>query len=188
MAKLTDVLSCSAVSVTYPETTTTSTIEVRASSLLREAGVDGQLPVPLEHIAKFLGFEPIGFIPVPNADPKADTTKVSGMIDYKNKKIFVNTDESNVRQRFTLAHEIGHAVLHSGEDDAIVDLRASIDNPSSQKEIEANRFAAALLMPRDQFVRLWFQVKGDINTLCTSFGASRQAVEIRIANTVNAKA
>ena len=160
-----------------------SEIERAATKLRKDARVDEQLPVPLEEIAKSLGFESIGFEPTMD---NPDTALISGMIDYAKKKIFVNTTQSLERQRFTLAHEIGHAYLHmdQGRLPAIVDFRADMDHPRSEKEKEANQFAAALLMPREPFVRQWLQWKGDIDTLGKIFGASRQAVEIRQDSTV----
>lgn len=52
--------------------------------------------------------------------------------------IFLNTSKSGERGRFDAAHELGHLVLH-GEYQVL-------DRPSA--EVEANRFAAAFLMPR----------------------------------------
>lgn len=140
------------------------------------------MPVPLEKIALYLGFTTAGFSP-----NSADLAKVSGMIDYAQNKIFINTSESLPRQRFTLAHEIGHAYLHKENAGAgtIVDFRAELDAPSSPKEVEANQFAAALLMPLDVFVRRWLALKGDVEQLAKAFVASRQAVQIRVESTVN---
>lgn len=64
--------------------------------------------------------------------------------------IYVNSREPSVRQRFTAAHELGHYLLHRSligervEDNYL--LRAA--GFSNQQEIEANRFAANLLMPK----------------------------------------
>ena len=66
------------------------------------------------------------------------------------------------RQRFTIAHEIGHFLLHTDEDVHIDEKRpiGRRDDLSSQAvdacEIEANQFAAELLMPESlvrEFVR-----------------------------------
>lgn len=157
-------------------------IERSASALLKEAGVEDQFPVPLEKIAAFLGYESIGFGPEPN---NAETANISGLIDYSNKKIYVNTSQSLSRQRFTLAHEIGHAYLHKEGNEGIVDLRSNIDNPQTEKEREANQFAAALLMPKKEFIRQWVQWKGDTEMLSKLFGASKDAVKIRKENTVD---
>jgi Zn-dependent peptidase ImmA (M78 family) len=158
-------------------------IENRALTLIEKAGVEEELPVPLEKIAAFLGFQTFGFVPEAN-DP--DTANVSGMIDYANRQIFVNTAESLPRQRFTLAHELGHASLHGADNAPIIDFRSELDQPNSDKEREANQFAAALLMPRTDFIRQWVKWKGDVEMLGRIFGASKQAVEIRCKATVNA--
>jgi Zn-dependent peptidase ImmA (M78 family) len=69
--------------------------------------------------------------------------------------IGVNSLHHPNRQRFTIAHEIGHFLLHKGEE-IIVDrnFRVSFRDGDSGKaekpeEIEANYFAAELLMPAD---------------------------------------
>jgi len=49
--------------------------------------------------------------------------------------------EHGDRDRFTLAHELGHIILHSFRPEA------------ARAEDEANRFAGALLLPRDQMLR-----------------------------------
>jgi len=154
-------------------------IESSAFTLLKEAGVEDQYPVPLETVATYLGFKTHGFAP---DEGDTITVKVSGLIDYGSKTIYVNTTESLARQRFTLAHEIGHAYLHRKTEGAVVDFRAEMDNPHEDKEREANQFAAALLMPREQFIRQWLQWKGDVEMLSTVFGASKEAVKVRGKN------
>lgn len=71
--------------------------------------------------------------------------------------IGINSGNSSRRQRFTIAHEPGHWYLHKGKP-LIVDQSVMINNrndvssqATSQQEIEANQFAAALLMP-ERFV------------------------------------
>lgn len=83
------------------------------------------------------------------------------------KVIGVNAANSDLRQRFTIAHELGHLLLHEGDlildyavrthfrgDNVRVNFR---DHESSlatnSEEIEANRFAAEILMPRDMIFR-----------------------------------
>lgn len=70
-----------------------------------------------------------------------DADKIDGLsihTDYKTPIIFINNSFSSDRQRFTLAHEIGHLVLHFQKD---LDGTRDIEN-------EANRFASEFLMPR----------------------------------------
>lgn len=80
---------------------------------------------------------------------------VSGMLVMKENKavIVVNSNHPKNRQRFTMAHELGHYLLHRKYanvffDESLVFFR---DDQSSEgkkyQEIEANRFAAELLMP-----------------------------------------
>ena len=64
--------------------------------------------------------------------------------------IFTNTCSRLSREIFTLAHEIGHSLLHIGEGTSFVDDQITISDKSTDvKEQEANYFAAYLLMPDD---------------------------------------
>lgn len=85
--------------------------------------------------------------------PVIDVDGVSLNLKKPNKRpeILINTRIPQVRQRFTLAHEFGHVIIpwHFGT------IFSSIAHPSREadmayreKEAEANRFAAELLMPR----------------------------------------
>ncbi len=81
---------------------------------------------------------------------------VSGALIIKDgiATIGVNQSESRVRRRFTVAHELGHFILHNSDNNLFVDKGSQIlfrNEGSSygvlQREKEANAFAAALLMP-----------------------------------------
>lgn len=68
--------------------------------------------------------------------------------------IGVNSKHSTTRQRFTIAHEIGHLLLHAPASDEAVhfdEIFMRRDLVSAQgtdlREVEANLFAAELLMP-----------------------------------------
>ena len=76
------------------------------------------------------------------------------------------------RQRFTLAHEICHLVLHS--------RRRHVKNP----EAEANRFAAALLVPRNRAEEMFAEevTLGDLRQMKVRWGISIQALIMRAAN------
>jgi Zn-dependent peptidase ImmA (M78 family) len=70
---------------------------------------------------------------------------------------FINKNQSQVRQRFSIAHELGHLLLHASSGSQLeasihLDKHTFYRNPLSSKGIdeqekEANRFAAELLMP-----------------------------------------
>lgn len=68
--------------------------------------------------------------------------------------IFTNTSSRLSREIFTLAHELGHVVLHMEESASFVDDSMSISgNCLDDKEEEANYFAACLLMPFDEVAK-----------------------------------
>jgi len=75
--------------------------------------------------------------------------------------IGVNQDHSYVRQKFTIAHELGHFVYHNG-DELCVDFidtemtTPDLDEQQRSEETKANQFAASLLMPME-----W--IKGDFH-------------------------
>ena len=112
----------------------------------------------------------------------------------------VNTFHARSRQRFTVAHEIGHWRLHlQGKTSGIfVDRPAEVlfrDRLSSQgvdkKEVEANSFAAALLMPasfveaeaRRQFKRDPRTSDDElVGALANRFDVSDQAMRYRLIN------
>lgn len=65
--------------------------------------------------------------------------------------IFTNTCSRLAREIFTLAHEIGHIVLHMEHEESFIDDMVTIyGNCTNEKEKEANYFAACLLMPADE--------------------------------------
>lgn len=68
--------------------------------------------------------------------------------DEGSSKIVVNRGESTVRQRFTLAHELGHLMLgHKGESFRRLDSGEYKETFERMKEVAANKFAANLIMP-----------------------------------------
>ena len=160
----------------------------KAQHLRSQANVHAA-PVSLEIIAATLGAR-IHFEPYEGED-------MSGMA-YRQpdgqRVIGVNSLHSKRRQRFTLAHEIGHLVLHASED-LHVDANFPIgfrDGKSSlaidDKEIEANQFAAELLMPAAWVLRdaqdLHIDFEGDdeaIQELADKYDVSLRAMTIRLS-------
>ena len=111
--------------------------------------------------------------------------------------IGVNSSHSVTRQRFTIAHEIGHFLLHTDEDVHIDEKRpiGRRDDLSGQAvdacEIEANQFAAELLMPESlvrEFVRNLgsnhpeTSVEDAIEELARTFRVSQLAMTYRLTN------
>ncbi len=104
--------------------------------------------------------------------------------------VVINRRHHPNRQRFTAAHELGHYFLHACEDDHIFVDKAYHRSPLSstgiyQQEIEANRFAAALLMPEEFIIEHTDGIDLtdlDIYRLADEFGVSEQAMTLRLAN------
>lgn len=138
----------------------------------------GQLlfPLPVAELAELKGFIVQVFT------PKMDKTyDVSGIIDYENNSIYVNEFDSPTRQRFTIAHELGHLALHENQG-SIVDFRKEIFdfNISDEREVEANSFAAELLMPVKEFLEQYEKNQKAIFMISLYFNVSAIAVKYRI--------
>lgn len=115
----------------------------------------------------------------------------AGLLDGRAKLIAVEGLDGAPRQRFSLAHELGHYVLHflpqpngrglftCTSQDMMVQ-QAQADLVHARQEMEANQFAAALLMP-EAAVRAMHQVVGGrLFALARHFQVSQQAMEIRL--------
>lgn len=83
---------------------------------------------------------------------------------------------SPLRDRFTIGHELGHYFLHSKQGE--IPLVAARKG-SGRLEWEANWFAAALLMPVEEFRQVCVDHKDDIERIAATFGVSRDAARIR---------
>ncbi|GFD67918.1 ImmA/IrrE family metallo-endopeptidase [Alteromonas sp. KUL106] len=74
------------------------------------------------------------------------------MNDKENRWIMtINSLHHPHRQRFTMAHELGHFIKHSPISSRFHDTNFFRNSESNQMETEANNFAADLLMPKDKF-------------------------------------
>lgn len=128
---------------------------------------------------------------------------VSGILINKANDVVIGYNEhhSTSRKRFTKAHELGHFVLKHGRDGLFVDQKKHFviyrnDQSSTGEkgqEIEANAFAAALLMPewmvKKEIQKLEFQgldLSDDddslISHLANTFKVSKTAMTFRISN------
>ena len=67
---------------------------------------------------------------------------------YRSKVIHINQRLDEEQQRFTCAHELGHALLHPKANTPF--LRANTLFSVSKLEVEANRFAVSLLYPTEK--------------------------------------
>jgi Zn-dependent peptidase ImmA (M78 family) len=117
--------------------------QAAARKLLEELGIK-EPPVPVEQIARHLGAE---------VRYKRAERDISGFISRQGDGLVIigiNSFHHGHRQRFTLAHELGHLCLHRRN--LYVDHVPKFRDVKSSKaidpeEIEANIFAAELIMP-----------------------------------------
>lgn len=143
-------------------------------------------PVPVQKLARGCGAR---IVLVPGNDEDID-----GFLyrDEDEVVIGVNRDRATVRRRFTIAHELGHLRLHEQGQVHVdrgfrVRLRSGVSSEGTDwDEMEANRFAAELLMPidflRDDLKRQEFDLADDseLRVLARRYGVSTQALAIRL--------
>jgi Zn-dependent peptidase ImmA (M78 family) len=157
-------------------------IRERVAALLEDHGID-EPPVPVDKLAENLGLE------IRVAPLRGDLYGALIRSDHEN-YIGVNSLNHPNRRRFTIAHELGHFVLHKGIKVHIdkgfrVNWR---DDESSQavsdEEMEANRFAAELLMPIQFLTRDIDRLRGvgheTVALLARKYKVSSQAMRIRL--------
>lgn len=163
--------------------------EKKAESLLSEHAIYNP-PVNLEKIAKELKI---------NIQYESFDGELSGILIRNEEKgeyiIGVNKEHPENRKRFTIAHEVGHFLLHEGNETYIdTSIRYNFrDSDSSQgtsmDEMEANAFAASLLMPEDMLEEYIDNHHGyidynddkEIKKMADTFQVSVQALMIRLA-------
>lgn len=158
-----------------------------ALELLEKQGIQ-TAPIPVEKLAKALGAK-IRFSPLDE--------ELSGMIFIKDGVpiIGVNSMHHPNRQRFTIAHELGHLMMHRDHltSEVHVDkqfrvlMRDSVASTGTELiEIEANKFAAELLLPSFLIDELLTTGAFDIDdeapldALAKKFRVSKQTLEFRI--------
>lgn len=168
-------------------------IEERALDVLRAANAYCS-PVDLDKVAKTLGVEV-------HYDPLED--HISGVLIIRSgeRHALINGAHHPNRRRFSLAHELGHLVLHDSKGDRLfIDegvrlyqrIGAASDSayvrPGSHttpiEEKEANMFASAVLMPKALVeaatVQLDLDLETDVAHLARQFQVSEQAMSIRL--------
>ena len=115
------------------------------------------------------------------------SSEISGLLDFQNKIIFINIADSPARQRFTIAHELGHALLHRPELQNNPNLGIFYRKPlhdeifNSSEEQQANCFAANLLVP-EKILRKIYSSCQSHTLLANIFNVSRQVIDIRMEN------
>lgn len=147
-------------------------------------------PVPVGQLAEELGLTVISTTDLPGG--------MSGSISKEGDAyiVYVNAKQSLRRQRFTIAHEIGHFLKHKkylDQTDEILNsakkviLNHSKDGTASTADLEerrreyaADKFAGDLLMPEEPFRDVWFKAQG-LKDVADFFGVSEMAANLRAA-------
>lgn len=93
--------------------------------------------------------------------------------------IRISPNVGNLRNRFTIAHELGHFFLHAGIGTKPIQVNR---DGSGRVEWEANWFAAGFLMPEDQFRKDWEDTCGCISLMVGRYQVSEPVVEIQKVN------
>lgn len=163
---------------------------LRAERLLESLGLESLLPIDVERVAELLSIDVVYDYLGPGVSGLLITNPNGASI------VVQNRDHPN-RQRFSIAHEIGHHVLgHQFTDGDHVHVDrgnyVSMRGPSAssgenEMEVEANQFAAALLMPSRlvrtrcrELTRGGLVFDQHISQLAADFSVSEQAMTIRL--------
>ena len=163
-------------------------IKRKVKKLLKDSGIDfltfiqddNNAEINLNQIIEYLGI---------NLVNHEFSNDISGVYykDVEKFHIGVNSEHPETRKRFTIAHEIGHHILHDnhlhydGENMAETTyFRAT--KLTSAEETEANYFAAELLMPEELIEKCIANGVTYVGELATCFNVSEQAMRHRLIN------
>ncbi|MGB0682758.1 MAG: ImmA/IrrE family metallo-endopeptidase [Magnetovibrionaceae bacterium] len=144
--------------------------------------------VPIEKVAEELEIAEIRYEFIENLDGALVTDEEKSI-----GSVLINKTLSPERKRYTIAHELGHFLnpYHtpppSGRFNCSAEDLAKSDKSSPdkrvQQEVEANRFAAELLMPRKRFIKKVRRLMGldleHVLQLAGDFGVSKEAAARR---------
>lgn len=126
-----------------------------ALRILKESYISNP-PVPVHELVEVHGLALI--------KKSFDDDSFSGIINLEKKHMIINEKDSHYRQRFTIAHELGHWILHQKElyenkDEAILFRKPIGSLETSKIEKEANFFAANLLVPNFMLAEMELEFK-----------------------------
>jgi predicted transcriptional regulator len=173
------------------------TPENAAAALLEKAGFDlrVEIPIDVQHLAEEVENldvqEHADLTTVEGAPSLPAGATLSGLLIPATRRVWVNAVEaqrSAGRRRFTIAHELGHWRLHSNAAGAHTRFCRSDEIGASQAEAraarqierEANRFAAALLMPEARLREEAPKHHLNVKVLADRFGVSVAAMQVRL--------
>lgn len=97
-------------------------------------------------------------------------------------EIAVNSRHHPNRQKFSMAHEYAHYLLHRSRINDLGDGERILHRNSIKNSIEyqANKFAAELLMPKHLVKKAFEQNKGSLKGMASTLGVSQDALRYRL--------
>jgi Zn-dependent peptidase ImmA (M78 family) len=140
------------------------------------------VPVNVIAIARELGVNVWGTSTLPsNISGKIFLDPVNG--GFNRFSITVNATEPLPRQRFTVAHELAHFLLHRDKfvNGMLVDDTMYRSGLTSSEEREANKLAAEILMPYSLLQQMIAQGIRSLPKLAGKFQVSKDAMSIRLS-------
>lgn len=147
----------------------------RDVDVMRRLQLSGLLQVPVDvySVAEFLGLD---------VREEAMDDELSGFIEPRKAGwiIGVNTYHHPNRQRFTVAHEIGHFLLHKPTEKHVDVTFARRVGSKDPKEAQADRFAAELLMPEASVREAIGVGETSLERLAKRFNVSVLAAKYRV--------
>ena len=150
--------------------------------------VGGWVPVPMIRLARKNG------LAIYEIDLKKELDGASGLLTKDKEKgwvIAIHSGDTGTRKRFTIAHELGHYLLHKKDDSySAIDVFENGDTffrsdgykseKERKEEREANFFAASLLMPEER-VRAAYKVF-TTEEMAENFAVSASSMTYRLQN------
>lgn len=94
--------------------------------------------------------------------------------------IKVNKYHNVRRQRFTIAHELGHYMMHRNKSEAFTDEIFFRSEKKDVIEYRANEFASLLLMPEDRVRKAIAEGDRNLGKLSERFNVSSAAMKVRV--------
>lgn len=118
-------------------------------------------------------------------NPLLKNKNIAGKIYAEDKQVIIEVDpwQTPYRQRFTIAHELGHFFLNHDINGGLnhIDTVDDLSDPANELEIQANYFAVNLLMPKEFIEYILYKLQiSDIAEMAKKLNVSRSALTYRL--------
>lgn len=166
-----------------------------AKGVLKQLGIQ-KAPVNPEEIINKLSSTDLDSlsglsVKVVSQDFQGELEEVSAILIKEKRQaiIAVNSAHSENRRRFSIAHELGHLILHSNTENLKVEKQffTRAEGVRNLDEVEANEFAAELLMPEHLITKDFnaLVIKDEdfiVSELAKKYKVSEAALTYRLLN------